>query len=92
MQGSVSLQQRLEGHVPSPSARRVTRASFRGSGGALRRRIDASLDEAVQIFELDRLLYDIEVDAQHAWLRRLMAFDAYCARRDAGGPPDRPVR
>ena len=41
MQGSVSLQQRLEGHVPSPSARRVTRASFRGSGGALRRRIDA---------------------------------------------------
>ena len=29
------------------------------------------------------MLYDIEVDAQHEWLRRLMAFDAYCARRDA---------
>ncbi|HYW29216.1 MAG TPA: hypothetical protein VE824_05360 [Gaiellales bacterium] len=92
MQGSVSLQQRLEGHVPSPSSRRVTRSSFRRPGGGLRRRIDASLDEAVRIFELDRLLYDIEVDAQHAWLRRLMAFDAYCARRDAGGAPDGPVR
>ena len=92
MQGSVSLEQRLEGHVPSPSARRVTRSSFRRSGGGLRRRIDASLAQAVQIFELDRLLYDIEVDAQHAWLRRLMAFDAYCARRDAGEAPDRPVR
>jgi hypothetical protein len=92
MQGSVSLQQRLEGHVPSPSARRVTRRSFRRSGGGLRRRIEASLDDAVRIFELDRLLYDIEVDAQHAWLRRLMAFDAYCARRDAGEAPGDPVR
>jgi hypothetical protein len=92
MQGSVSLQQRLEGHVPSPSARRVTRESFRGGRGGLRRRIDASLDDAVCIFELDRLLYDIEVDAQHAWLRRLMAFDAYCARRDAGEAPEPPVR
>ena len=27
------------------------------------------------------LLYDIEVDAMHAWLRNLVAFDAYCARR-----------
>jgi hypothetical protein len=92
MRGSISLEQRLEGHVPSPTARRVTRASFRRAPGGLRRRIDASIEEAVQIFELDRLLYDIEVDAQHAWLRRLMAFDAYCARRDAGGPPDTPVR
>jgi hypothetical protein len=92
MQGSVSLEQRLEGHVPSPSARRVTRGSFRGAGGGLRRRIDASLEDAVRIFELDRMLYDIEVDAQHAWLRRLMAFDAYCARRDAGESPDAPVR
>jgi len=92
MQGSVSLQQRLEGHVPSPSARRVTRASFRGPIGGLRRRIDASVDEAVAIFELDRLLYDIEIEAQDAWLRRLMAFDAYCAGRDAGGPPEAPVR
>ena len=40
------------------------------------------LDQAVAHFELDRLLYDIEVDAQHEWLRSMMAFDAYCARRD----------
>ena len=46
----------------------------------------------MSIFELDRLLYDIEVDAQHEWLRRLMAFDAYCARRDGGGLGDGPVR
>lgn len=92
MQGSVSLQQRLEGHVPSPSARRVTRASFRGPNGGLRRRIDASIDEAVAIFELDRLLYDIEIEAQDAWLRRLMAFDAYYAARDGGRPPEPPVR
>jgi hypothetical protein len=92
MQGSISLEQRLAGHVPAPSGRRVTRASFRRTPGGLRQRIDASIEEAVRIFELDRLLYDIEVDAQHAWLRRLMAFDAYCARRDGGGPPDPPVR
>jgi hypothetical protein len=46
----------------------------------------------VLTFELDRLLYDIEVEAQGRWLRNLMAFDAYCARRDAGGPQDAPVR
>jgi hypothetical protein len=92
MPGSVSLQQRLEGHVPAPSARRVTRGSFRGPAGGLRRRIDASVEAAVRIFELDRLLYDIEVDAQDAWLRRLMAFDAYCARREAGRLPEPPVR
>ena len=40
------------------------------------------LDAAVARFELDRLLYDIEVEAQHDWLRRMMAFDAFCARRD----------
>jgi hypothetical protein len=93
MIGSVSLEQRLSGHVPSPGARRVTRRSFSGPArGGLRARIDRSLDQAVQIFELDRMLYDIEIDAQHRWLRRLMAFDAYCARRDAGGSADAPVR
>jgi hypothetical protein len=86
------LEQRLEGHVPSPSGRRVTRASFRRAPGGLRRRIDAAVDDAVLTFELDRLLFDIEVDAQADWLRRLMAFDAYCARRDAGGAPEPPVR
>ena len=45
-----------------------------------------------ETFELDRFLYDVEVDALHAWLRQLVAFDAYCAARDAGGPPEPPVR
>jgi hypothetical protein len=93
MRGSVSLEQRLSGHVPSPATRRVTRGSFNGAArGGLRARIERSLDETVLIFELDRLLYDIEIEAQHRWLRGLMAFDAYCARRDAGGSPDTPVR
>ena len=93
MWGSISLEDRLAGHVPSPAARRVRREAFSGGHrSGLRARIDASLDEAVRIFELDRMLYDIEVDAQNEWLRRLMAFDAYCARRDAGGLGDDPVR
>jgi hypothetical protein len=93
MRGIVSLEQRLDGHVPSPATRRVTRGSFNGAArGGLRARIQASIDRAVRIFELDRLLYEIEVEAQGRWLRTLMAFDAYCARRDAGGSPDAPVR
>jgi len=93
MRGIVSLEQRLDGHVPSPATRRVTRGSFNGPArGGLRARIQASIDRAVRIFELDRLLYDIEVEAQDRWLRNLMAFDAHCARRDAGGSPDAPVR
>ena len=100
MTGIVSLEQRLDGHVPSPATRRVTRGSFNGAArGGLRPRIDAVLDQAVAHFELDRLLYDIEVDAQHEWLRRMMAFDAFCARRDRdarraadGGPDAPPVR
>jgi hypothetical protein len=72
----------------------VSRASFdRVHMRGLRTRLSARLDEAVEIFELDRMLYDIEVDAQHAWLRNLMAFDAYCARREAAArPADPPVR
>jgi hypothetical protein len=93
MRGSISLEDRLAGHVPAPRSRRVRRESFAGGHhNGLRARIDRSLDDAVQIFELDRLLYDIEVEAQNEWLRRLMAFDAYCARRDAGGPGTGPVR
>jgi hypothetical protein len=92
MRGSISLDDRLAGHVPSPASRRVRREAFADAHrNGLRARIERSLDDAVQIFELDRLLYDIEVDAQHEWLRRLMAFDAYCARRD-GGLGDDPVR
>jgi hypothetical protein len=93
MRGSISLEARLAGHVPSPESRRVRREAFaRAHENGLRARIESWLDDAVRIFELDRLLYDIEVDAQHQWLRRLMAFDAYCARRDAGGLGDNPVR
>jgi hypothetical protein len=93
MRGSVSLEDRLAGHVPSPASRRVRREAFANKHRTgLRARIDSSLDDAIRIFELDRLLYDIEIDAQHEWLRRLMAFDAYCARRDGGGSGDDPVR
>ena len=93
MRGSISLDDRLAGHVPAPAARLVRREAFADAHRkGLRARIERSLDDAVLIFELDRLLYDIEVDAQHEWLRRLMAFDAYCARRDGGGPGDDPVR
>jgi hypothetical protein len=95
MDERVSLESRLEGHLPSPS-RRVRRDAFtRPAGDSLRGRIVAQVDRAVEIFEVDRLLYDIEVDAQVRWLRRMMAFDAYCARRDArasGRPGPPPVR
>jgi len=93
MRGSISLDDRLAGHVPSPASRRVRREAFADAHrNGLRARIERSLDDAVLTFELDRLLYDIEVDAQREWLRRLMAFDAYCARRDGGGLGDDPVR
>ena len=85
MQQPLTLEQRLAGYVPSPSGRRLRRQAFRRPAGGLRQRIERQLDDAVRIFELDRLLYDIEVDAQRAWLQRLIAFDAYCARRDAAG-------
>jgi hypothetical protein len=91
----VSLEKRLAGHIPPTSARRVQRRAFAGTHQrGLRARIERQLDDAIQIFELDRLLYDIEVDAQRDWLRRLAQFDAYCARRDAsaGEPPHDAVR
>ena len=83
MQGLPTLEQRLAGYVSSPP-RRLRRRAFRTAArGGLRARIDRQLEAAVRVFEIDRLIYDIEVEAQHEWLRRLMAFDAYCARRDA---------
>ncbi len=83
MEGAQSLGRRLAGYEVTDDGGGMSRSSFdhvhlRG----LRLRIDQQLEDAVQRFELDRLLYDIEVDAQHEWLRRMMAFDAYCARRE----------
>ncbi len=72
----------------------MLRSAFAGvHQRGLRERIQGQLDDAVLIFELDRLLYDIEVEAQREWVRTLVAFDSYCARRDAagGGPADQPV-
>ena len=83
MEERVSLQQRLEGHLRPPGGNISREAFTRPATGGLRARILAQIDHAVEIFEVDRLLYDIEVEAQHRWLRRMMAFDAYCARRDA---------
>ena len=96
MEERVSLQQRLEGHLPPPVGPLRREAFTRPAAGGLRARILAQIDRAVEIFEVDRMLYDIEVEAQHRWLRRMMAFDAYCARRDAargsGRPDPPPVR
>ena len=96
MEARVSLQERLEGHLPPPSEGLRREAFSRPAVGGLRARILAQIDHAVEIFEVDRLLYDIEVEAQGRWLRRMMAFDAYCARRDAtrgsGRPGPPPVR
>ncbi len=101
MKAARSLGQRLAGYEVPLDDERIDRSSFdhvhmRG----LRPRIEAMLDAAVARFELDRLLYDIEVEAQNDWLRRMMAFDAFCARRDRdarraaadGGSGEPPVR
>jgi hypothetical protein len=86
MKGHRPLEQRLSGYGPRTTDRSVSRAAFSaGHLRGLRARLDAKLEHAVRIFETDRLLYDIEVDALHAWLRNLMAFDAYCARREGSG-------
>ena len=90
------MEQRLAGYGPRLPGRSISRAAFTaGHLRGLRARVDASLERTTRIFEVDRLLYDIEVDAMHAWLRNLMAFDAYCARRarERGDrPADPPVR
>ena len=79
----VSLDDRLAGHV-RPGRGRVRREAFERTGtDTLRARIQRRIDATVEIFETDRLLYDVEVEAMAAWIRRLVAFDAYCARRDS---------
>jgi len=92
--GQESLEQRLAAYSAVPR-RPSPRAAFRRARmGCLRPRLDGMLERTVARFELDRLLYDIELDAQDAWLRNLVAFDAFRARREAagGGPPAPPVR
>jgi len=79
----LSLDDRLAGHV-RPGRGRVRREAFERTGAdTLRARIQRRIDATVEIFETDRLLYDVEVEAMTAWIRRLVAFDAYCARRDS---------
>jgi hypothetical protein len=90
MEERVSLERRLAGHLPPPAGP-LRREAFVRAPGGLRPRIQAQIDRAVEIFEVERLLYDIEVDAQQRWLRRMMAFDAYCARRDAMRESARPA-
>jgi hypothetical protein len=96
MEQHVSLEHRLAGHLP-PRSEPLRREVFEHSAtGGLRHRILAQVDRAIEIFEVDRLLYDVEIDAQQRWLRRMMAFDAYYARREAarasGQPAEPPVR
>jgi hypothetical protein len=96
MEQHVSLEDRLAGHLP-PRSEPLRRESFeRSATGGLRHRILAQVDRAIEIFEVDRLLYDVEIEAQQRWLRRMMAFDAYYARREAarasGQPAEPPVR
>ena len=96
MEQHVSLEERLAGHLP-PRSEPLRRESFeRTATSGLRDRIMAQVDRAIEIFEVDRLLYDIEIEAQQRWLRRMMAFDAYYARRNAarasGQPAEPPVR
>jgi hypothetical protein len=89
MDRSRDLAGRIAPHLPAASTRRVGRLTGGGACG-LRARLEERLDDAVLVFELDRLLYDIEVEAQAAWLDTLERFDAYCA----GRPPqsDRPAQ
>ena len=65
---------------PRPGAGRA--AFTRRSASSLRGRIDAQIEHLVARFELDRMLYDLELDAQRRWLANLAAFEAYAARRD----------
>jgi hypothetical protein len=80
MTGRSTLEERLAvyggGHVGA-RRRPFPKSELRG----LRRRIQMQLEAAVARFEIDRAIYEIEIDAMHAWLRNLVEFDAYCARR-----------
>jgi hypothetical protein len=81
MKGTKPLEELLAPYSagPRPGA---GRSAFRSSSTPLRRRIDAQVDRLAQRFSLDRLLYDVEVDAQARWLANLAAFDAYAAERE----------
>jgi hypothetical protein len=71
MRRSVSLEQRLVGHIPDWGERRLVRGDFSGAHHrGLHGRIQRRLDDTVLMLELDRLIYDIEVDAQHSCKRR----------------------
>ncbi len=84
MRGSTSLERRLEAYAPARAEGDVVHATLAAAHTrGLHGRIQATLDDAISVFELDRMLYDIEVEALNRWLRSMMAFDAFCARRDA---------
>jgi hypothetical protein len=80
MRGPSTLEERLALYGGGRAGGR--RRPFRQSAvRGLRERIQAQLEATVARFEIDRAIYEIEVDAMHAWLRNLVAVDAYCARR-----------
>lgn len=84
MRGSTSLERRLQAYAPARAEGDVVYATLAAAHTrGLHGRIQTTLDDAVAVFELDRMLYDIEVEALNRWLRSMMAFDAFCARRDA---------
>ena len=87
------LSGRIEPHLPDPAGRSVCRLDVVDVRG-LRTRIEHDVEDALMTFELGRMIYEIEVDAQRRWLRNLQRFDAYCAERDlrSGGPGTPPVR
>ncbi len=81
----VSLDRRLAGSTGRPRGRLadgVFEQPMAGLRDRVERAVASDLDDLVARFELDRMVYDIELDAMRAWLRRLVAFDAYCAQRE----------
>ena len=86
MAGSDWLDRRLAPYS-CPAGRSLRPGVFRSRAFecGLRARVDANVEATVRRFETDRLLYDIEVEALHQWLRRMALFDAYCAERDQAG-------
>ena len=79
----VSLDDRLAGHV-RPGRGRVRREAFERTGSdTLRARIQRRIDAPSRSSRPTGCCYDVEVEAMAAWIRRLVAFDAYCARRDS---------
>lgn len=87
------LTERIEPHLPDAASRCVERLDVVDVRG-LRIRIEQDVEDALLMFELDRMIYEIEVDAMHRWLRNLQRYEAFCAERDrrSGGPDAPPVR